>query len=152
MKATIYIIALLFLAIYSKGQSNIIDIGSGSVFGPSKYPELERISSTLVFSGVNMTLNTFTAINFNKKKKKSNAGFGIVCGAAQIANGVIFNEKEKDLQPVDISVGAATVIFNTIRILKKNKQEKEEKLSLAPCFTRAPFYGKITGLALRLKF
>lgn len=149
MKALIYISFLLItLNLYAQN----IDIGSGSAFGPSKHPELERIGSTLVFTGVNMTLNTFTAINFNKQKKKSNAGFGIVCGAAQIANGVIFNENEKDLQPIDISVGAATIIFNTIRVFKKTKQEKEEKLSLAPCFSHAPFYGKITGFALCLKF
>lgn len=152
MKIPIYISALLFLALSSRAQNNIIDIGSGSVSGPSKHSELERMGSTLIFSGVNLTLNTFTAINFKKKKKKSNAGFGIVCGAAQIANGVIFNEKEKDLQSIDISIGAATIIFNTIGLFKKNKQKKEEKLSLAPCFSRAPFYGKITGLALRLKF
>ncbi len=151
MKKILFICTLaLSTKFYSQDMLGLSNISISS--GPSKYPELERAGSTIAFSTVNMAMNAGNIVNLNNKKKKSNAGFGVVTGFAQIANGVIFNEKEEDLKAIDVSVGAATVIFSSIRLLKKQKQAKEEKLSLAPAFLRAPFYGKITALALRLKF
>ncbi|MBA3680111.1 MAG: hypothetical protein H0W73_02830 [Bacteroidetes bacterium] len=148
MKTLIYI-SVLFLALTAKAQYINISL-SGSYSSNNK--EFERAGSTIIFSTINTAMNASNIIDFNNTKNRSNAGFGVITGCAQIANGLIFNEKEEDLKTIDLSVGAATVIFSSIRLLKKQKHAKEEKLSLAPAFLRAPFYGKITALALRLKF
>lgn len=151
MKALLYI-SFLILNLVSKAQDIGASLSGTSLYSSSSNKEIERAGSTIAFSTVNVAMNAGNIIHLNSKKKKSNAGFGVVTGLAQIANGIIFNEKEEDLKAIDVSVGAATVIFSSIRLLKKQKQAKEEKLSLAPAFLRAPFYGKITALALRLKF
>ncbi|MBL7919711.1 MAG: hypothetical protein JNJ40_05320 [Bacteroidia bacterium] len=151
MKTLLYT-SFLILNLVSKAQDIGTSLSGASLYSSSSNKEFERAASTIAFSTVNIAMNAGNIIHLNNKKKKSNAGFGVVTGLAQIANGVIFNEKEEDLKAIDVSVGTATVIFSSIRLLKKQKQAKEEKLSLAPAFLSAPFYGKITALALRLKF
>ncbi len=144
---------ICFIVLSGKFYSqDMLGLSGLPAYSSSNNKELERAGSTILFSGVNITIDTFGAFNFNNTKKKSNAGFGIITGAAQITNGIIFNEKEEDLKTVDISLGAATVIFNSIRLFSKQKKETDAKLSLAPVFLKAPFYGKITGLSLKLKF
>lgn len=150
---TLFYISFLVLTLAAKAQDIGMSLsGSGLTGSSSTNKEFERAGSTIAFSSVNLIMNAGNVIHLNNKKKKSNAGFGVITGCAQIVNGVIFNEKEEDLKTIDVSVGAATVIFSSIRLLKKQKNKKEEKLSLSPAFLRAPFYGKITALALRLKF
>lgn len=148
MKTLIFLSLLTALTLKIKAQDILIPTNV-SVFSIEN-KELERSGSTLIFSGINVSLNTYNAVNIGSKKKRSNAGFGIISGMAQIANGVIYNEKETDLKTIDVSMGTATALFSAFCLMQSKKDNG--KLSFSPSFLRAPFVGKITGFAVRLKF
>ncbi|MEO6301668.1 MAG: hypothetical protein ABIP51_00720 [Bacteroidia bacterium] len=150
LKLKLPIIALLMLFTFqSKAQyfegGFPIGYGSGN-------KEFDKVGGTLFLSSLNLTVNTFNTVNFNNKKKKSNAGFGIITGLVQFSYGVMNSNTEPDLSAVDISLGAATIVYSSIRLFKKERKNHEEKLSLTPYFFKSPLIGKLNGISLKLKF
>ena len=119
---------------------------------PSKNKELDRTGGTLFLSSVNLTINTFNTMNFNDKKKKSNAGFGIITGLFQLSYGAMERNRDINISSIDISLGAATIVYSSIRLFKKERKNHEGKLSLTPYFFKSPLIGKVNGISLKLKF
>lgn len=121
--AAIYI--LLASSDYCKGQNLLTGLNSSSDGDNYKV-------NSFVFTGKNATMATFNIININKEgKSKTNGGFAILTGLAQIIFCGIYSEKaEKGFSILNYTMGTATAVIGGIRLFKKDRKQKD--LTLYP--------------------
>jgi hypothetical protein len=118
----------IFLSIHVKGQN--LFPGGADPF--DKYNEYAV--STIGLSTINSAFTTFNIVRtVNIDQNKSNATFGLLFGAAQIAYGVFNinsnNRNNQAYKTVNISVGLTTVLTSGFRLLGKNSKLQKKKMN-----------------------
>ena len=109
-----YVLAISQRAMSQMGPSFSFSSGSSSGY----------TGISIFFSAVNVPITTMNIIQFNKKDK-SNAGFGIVTGLAQIAAGLIYKPDSGNnvFFPINLGLGSAALITSSLRLFQKNPKK-----------------------------
>lgn len=125
--------------------------GQISVFSNNNQ-DFDKAVGTIIFSSINLGMISINALDLKNHKESSNAGFGIITGVTQIAYTTIYEEKQPNLQMIDLSFGASTALFSAICLLKKDKKKSREKLSISSYSSTSTLTGNVRGISLNYKF
>lgn len=115
----ILVMAVLALC-FKPGKSQVFVQGLLIYDPPENYK-----TSSLLFTGANITLTAFNVINFNSENRDhSNGGFAIVTGLAQIFYTRYNSDKmlNKSYNILNYSIGTATTVIGGLRLFKKRNK------------------------------